>query len=89
MCKVYEEQVENPSDHLPITVRLQTNFHVPLITGLKGPNKIAWDRANPTEIQNQYTVSLDKAVLDNPVLENAHSLFCGAEENSNVIDTVI
>jgi exonuclease III len=84
MCKVHEEQIENNSDHLPISITLQISCHNKTMQSCKGPVKIAWDRATNIEIKEKYTTCLDNIVKQNPVLQNTHHLVQSGEDMTKI-----
>jgi exonuclease III len=88
-CKVHEEQVENSSDHLPISVTFQTSYHKLTTHRKRGPTKIAWDRATSAEIKDMYTIPLDNAITSNLILNNIPTMVKQFEEDPRKIDKTI
>jgi hypothetical protein len=87
--QVHEEQIENPSDHLPLTITVKSEAGYSEATTSSVSAKVAWDKCNSDEIRNNYTLPLNEVIQSDSVLQNIERLPLIAKSNNKHIDAAI
>ena len=88
-CSVYEDDMENHSDHLPIELQLNIQTRIDMNKSKRSMSKIAWDKATTDQITCLYTDPLEIIMYEiaKDIDPCQPSKWC--VENPTVIDEVV
>ena len=90
-CEVKEEQVENLSDHLPLSLILDVKEDISTNVGKHRSisRKVAWDKASQEEIKERYQDPLDLAIKESDILKDMTELRERCITDKNQIDVAV